>query len=206
MKSLLGLGSGGAITAIWQKIPAFIKVPAIFGAGVLAASELTVDVNHALQSAKLFIGQAAQSEAQAVDPATTRAAMRAGAPVTGAEALLETQVDQGDADAQQKQALASAATESIDDIRSKDANGLKLTTTESFRLKDFEIKEQELRAKKAEADGAEAEALIKKAQASSAQSTAQMSNAVANDVIQMYAPGKGASPDVGRAISRALGQ
>ena len=200
------LGSGGAITAIWQKIPAYVKVPAIFGAGVLAASELTVDVNHALQSAKLFLGQAAQSEAQAVDPATTRAAMRAGAPVTGAAALLETQVDQGDADAQQKQALATAATEGIDDIRAKDENGLKLTTTESFRLKEFEIKEQELRAKKAEADRIEAEALIKKAEASSAQATAQMNNTVANEVIRLYGPEKGASPDVGRLISRALGQ
>ena len=65
------------------------------------------------------MGQAAQSEAQAVDPAKTRAAMRTGAPVTGAEALLATQVDQSDADAQQKQALATAATESIDDIRAK---------------------------------------------------------------------------------------
>ena len=84
MKSILGLGTGGAISAIWEKIPGYVKVPAIFGIGVLAASELTIDANHALQSARIFLGQAAQSEAQAVDPAKTRAAMRTGAPVTGA--------------------------------------------------------------------------------------------------------------------------
>ena len=65
MKSLLGLGSGGAISAIWEKIPAYVKIPVVFGLGILAASELTIDANHALQSARIFLGQAAQSEAQA---------------------------------------------------------------------------------------------------------------------------------------------
>jgi hypothetical protein len=191
MKSLLGLGAGGAISGIWQKIPAYVKIPVIFGAGVLAASELTIDANHALQSARIFLGQAAQSEAQAVDPAKTRAAMRSGAPVTGAEALLATQVDQGDADAQQKQALAVAATESIDDIRAKAARHQTLTTTESFRLKEYEIKEQELRAKKAEAQRMEAEARIKEAEASAALAIAERDKALSNEIVRMYGPEQG---------------
>lgn len=191
MKSLLGLGSGGAISAIWEKIPAYVKIPVIFGLGVLAASELTIDANHALQSAKIFLGQAAQGEAQAVDPAKTRAAMRTGAPVTGAEALLATQVDQGDADAQQKQALALAATESIDDIRAKHAKGLKLTTTESFRLKEYEIKIQELRAKTAEAQRIEAEARIKDAEATAAMANAERDKAISNEIVRLYGPEKG---------------
>ena len=191
MKSLLGLGSGGAISAIWGKIPAYVKIPVVFGLGVLAASELTIDANHALQSARIFLGQAAQSEAQAVDPAKTRAAMRTGAPVTGAEALLATQVDQSDADAQQKQALATAATESIDDIRAKSLRGLKLTTTESFRLKEFEIKEQELRAKKAEAQRIEAEARIKEAEATAALAIAERDKALSNEIGRMYGPEQG---------------
>ena len=182
MKSLLGLGSGGAISAIWGKIPAYVKIPVVFGLGVLAASELTIDANHALQSARIFLGQAAQSEAQAVDPAKTRAAMRTGAPVTGAEALLATQVDQSDADAQQKQALATAATESIDDIRAKAKRGLKLTTTESFRLKEYEIKEQELRAKTAEALKIEAEAQTAAALAAQAEAKARAERIIAESV------------------------
>ncbi len=191
MKSLLGLGSGGAISSLWEKIPAYVKIPLIFGAGVLAASELTIDANHALQSAKIFLGQAAQSAAQAVDPAKTRAAMRTGAPVTGAEALLATQVDQGDADAMQKQALATAATESIDDVRAKSAKHIKLTTTESFRLKEFEIKEQELRAKKAEAQRIEAEARIKDAEATAAMANAERDKAISNEIVRMYGPEQG---------------
>jgi len=105
MKSLPGLGSGVVVATLWLRIPAYVKIPAIFGAGVLAASELTIDVNHALQSAKIFLCRAVQSEARAADPAKTRAAMKAGVPVTGAEALLATQVDQGDADAQQSRRL-----------------------------------------------------------------------------------------------------
>ena len=184
MKSLLGLGSGGAISAIWGKIPAYVKIPVIFGLGVLAASELTIDANHALQSARIFLGQAAQSEAQAVDPAKTRAAMRTGGPepVTGAEALLATQVDQGDADAQQKQALAVAATESIDDIRAKAAKHIKLTTTESFRLKEYEIKEQELRAKTAEAQKIEADSRIAAALAAQAEAKARAERIIAESV------------------------
>ena len=191
MKSILGLGAGGAISAIWEKIPAYVKVPAIFGAGILAASELTIDANHALQSARIFLGQAAQSAAQAVDPAKTRAAMRTGAPVTGAEELLATQVDQGDADAQQKQALATAATESIEDIRAKAAKHIKLTTTESFRLKEFEIKEQELRVKKAEAQRTEAEARIKEAEATAAYAIAERDKALSNEIVRMYGPEQG---------------
>jgi hypothetical protein len=201
MKSLLGLGSGGAISAIWEKIPGYVKIPAIFGVGVLAASELTIDANHALQSARIFLGQAAQSEAQAVDPAKTRAAMRTGAPVTGAEALLATQVDQGDADAQQKQALAVAATESIDDIRAKAKRGLKLTTTESFRLKEYEIKEQELRAKTAEAQRTEAEARIKEAEASAALAIAERDKAIAHEIVRIYGPEHG-SVDLRRIMGK----
>ena len=194
MKSLLGLGAGGAISALWEKIPAYVKIPAIFGAGVLAASELTIDANHALQSAKMFLGQAAQSEAQAVDPMKTRAAMRTGAPVTGAEALLATQVDQGDADAQQKQALAAAATESIEDIRAKSAKHLTLTTTESFRLMEYQIKEQELRAKKAEAERTEAEARIKEAEATAAMAKAEKDKAISAEAVRML--GSNSQPDV----------
>ena len=201
MKSLLGLGSGGAISAIWEKIPAYVKIPVIFGAGVLAASELTIDANRALQSARLFLGQAAQSEAQAVDPAKTRAAMRTGAPVTGAEALLATQIDQNDADAQQKQALAVAATESIDDIRTKAKRGLKLTTTESFRLKEYEIKEQELRAKKAEAQRIEAEARIKEAEATAAMAIAERDKALSNEIVRLYGPERG-SVDLRRFMGK----
>ena len=200
MKSILGLGAGGAISAIWEKIPAYVKVPAIFGAGILAASELTIDANHALQSARIFLGQAAQSAAQAVDPAKTRAAMRTGAPVTGAEALLATQVDQGDADAQQKQALATAATESIEDIRAKAAKHIKLTTTESVRLKEFEIKEQELRVKKAEAQRTEAEARIKDAEATAAMANAERDKAISNEIVRIY------GPNDGRTMQRFMGK
>ncbi len=201
MKSLLGLGAGGAISALWEKIPAYVKIPAIFGAGILAASELTIDANHALQSARIFLGQAAQSEAQAVDPIKTRAAMRTGAPVTGAEAVLATQVDQGDADAQQKQALSAAATESIEDIRAKLARGVTLTTTESFRLKEYEIKEQELRAKKAEADRIEAEARIREAEATSAMAKAERDKVISNEIVRTYGP-ENRSPDLGRFFGR----
>jgi hypothetical protein len=188
MKTVSGLFGGGTIIGVWEKIPAIIKYPLVFGIAVVGVAELNIDVNHALRSTQIFGGQGAQGEAQMIDPVKTRADMKAGTPVTGASALLATQVDQGDADAQQKQALARAATESIDDIRDKHVKGRTLTTTESFRLKEYEIKEQELRAKKAEADRIEAEARIKQAEATAAMANAERDKAISGEIVRMYGP------------------
>jgi TolA-binding protein len=166
MKSLLGLGTGGAVVAIWEKLPWFVRYPLVGGLMMVGAAELNIDVNHALRAPQIYGGEAAKGDAQVVDPAKTLASMKTGAPVTGAAALLATQVGVGDADARQKGAVATAASESIEDIRAKIAKGQKPTTSELLQLREVEIKEQELREKTAEAR-------IKEAQASAADATAQ---------------------------------
>jgi len=158
MKTLISLAGGGSVLNIWKRIPASVKVPAIFGLGVLAAAELNIDANHSWFSNRIFGGQAAQGEAQVVDPAATRKAIAAGQPVTGAEATLAAQYQGLDADAKQKAAYADAANESEDEILAKKAAGRRLTTTEELRL-------AEIRAKRAEAEKQEAEAAIAKARA-----------------------------------------
>jgi len=158
MKSLISLAGGGSVVNLWRRIPAIVKVPVIFGAGVLAAAELNIDANHAWFSNRIFGGQAAQGEAQVVDPVATRKAIQAGQPVTGAEATLAAQYQGLDADAKQKAAYADASTESEDEILAKKAAGRRLTTTEELRL-------AEIRAKRAEAEKQEAEAAIAKARA-----------------------------------------
>ena len=109
MKSLISLAGGGSLVNLWRRIPAIVKVPVIFGAGVLAAAELNIDANHAWFSNRIFGGQAAQGEAQMVDPADTRKAVAEGKHVSGAERMIEVQVSAGDADARTKTVYANAA-------------------------------------------------------------------------------------------------
>jgi hypothetical protein len=167
MKSLLGLGSGGAFTSFWEKLPALVRYPVIFGLGIYSAAELGIDFNHALNAPQIFGGQAAQGDAQIANPLKTRDDMKAGLPVTGAAALVATQVGVGNADALQKGAIATAASESVEDIRAKIAKGQKPTTSEVLALREVEIKEAELRTKTAEAKIKEAESSAAAAKANS---------------------------------------
>ena len=175
MKSLISLAGGGSLVNLWRRIPAIVKVPVIFGAGVLAAAELNIDANHAWFSNRIFGGQAAQGEAQMVDPADTRKAVAEGKHVSGAERMIEVQVSAGDADARTKTVYADAALESETELLGKKKRGERMTSTEELRLKELQLKEQELRRATAEAD-------TKVAQATAAQSGADMTNYV-NGVI-----------------------
>ena len=139
---------------------------------MVGAAELNIDVNHAIQSVKIFGGQGAQGEAQMIDPIKTRADMRAGMPVTGAAALVATQVDQGDAEARTKQADALAANEGIDDILAKQARRQKLTTTEELRLKDYQLKVRELQLKEKEIALREYDVKIRGAESTAAEAKA----------------------------------
>lgn len=169
MKSFVNLGAGGAFVAILKSIPAFVKVPVIAGAVMLAAIELNKDANKSWFSGHIFGGQAADGEAKSADPVDARNAMNAGKKVSGAERLVTVQYEAGDADARQKEATADAALESEQEILDKKAKGAKLTSTEELRLKEMEIKRQELaiktaeaRLKTAEATNAEQEAAVQK--------------------------------------------
>ena len=151
MKTVSGMFGGGALIALWEKLPWFVRYPLVGGLMTLGASELNIDVNHALRAPQIFGGQAAQGEAQMVDPTKTRADQKAGIPVSGARALLETQVHQGDAEARQKGAVADAATESIEQIRAKQKAGKFLNSTEQLRLIEYDTKLAELERTRAEA-------------------------------------------------------
>ncbi len=171
MKSLLSLAGGGSLVNLWKQIPAIVKIPVIFGAGVLASSELNIDANHAWFSSRIFGGQAAQGQAQIVDPADTRKAVLAGKPVSGAERMIEVQVEAGDADARTKTVYADAALESEAELRGKRARRERMTSTETLRLNELDLKAQEVRRATAEAD-------IKAAEATAAKSNADAANYV----------------------------
>ncbi|MHB8270222.1 hypothetical protein [Bradyrhizobium sp.] len=177
MRSLIQLFSnGGAVANIWQRAPLLIKAPVVVGLVLLAGAELTRDVNQALRSGRVTEGEAVKADAQAADPNKTRADVAAGKPVSGAERTIAAQVAGLDADAQQKQAVADAATESEDELLEKARRGLKLSSTEKLRLRELQLKEKELAIKEQELTARGAEAHIKTAEATAADSKAAVEN------------------------------
>ena len=154
MKTLLGLMGGGAIVTVWRLIPAIVKVPAIFGAGMLAAADLNKDINESWVSGRIFGGQAAEGDAKVTDPGKTLKQYRAGLPVPGAAAAVGVEIAGKNADALQKQAYADAAAESEDEILAKLKAGLRITTTEQLRLIELQSARQDYLTKKANAEKA----------------------------------------------------
>jgi hypothetical protein len=173
MKTVVQFASGGAGLAIWRRLPRWVRFPIVFGLGVAAAAELNLDVNRALLAPQIFGGKAVEGQAQMGDPTQTRRDMAAGKPVTGADALVATQVDEGAADAKSKEAKADAATESAAEIEAKAKRGERLTVVERARWLDVQIARQDVVTKQAEARAKDADAHIKEAQASAAAAQAK---------------------------------
>jgi hypothetical protein len=192
MKTVSQLAGGGAILPIWRRIPWLVRFPFVFGLGVVAASELNIDLNRSLRSLPIFGGKAAEGQAQIDDPTRTRKDMAARKPVTGADALVATQVDEGDADAKSKQAKAGAATESADEIEAKEKRGEKLTVVERMQWLDVQIAQQDVVIKQAEARTKAAEAQIKEAEASAAQAKADIVTAKVTQRVMSEDPAQAA--------------
>jgi hypothetical protein len=66
------------------------------------------------------------------------------------------------AEAEAKQAEATAANATIEDIRNRRANGQNVSAAEAIKLKDYEVKEQEARKLEAEATLKEYEVFVNK--------------------------------------------
>lgn len=173
MKTVAQMAGGGAILPIWRRIPWWVRFPLVFGIGVYAAAELNLDLNRSLRSAQIFGGKAAEGQAQIDDPTQTRKQMAAHKPVSGADALVATQVDEGAAEAKSKQAKAGAATESAADIEDKVKRGERLTVVERLQWLDVQIARQDVVIKQAESRGKAAEADIKEAEATAAAAQAK---------------------------------
>lgn len=199
MKTASQLAGGGAVLPIWRRIPWWVRFPTVFGLGLFAAAELNLDLNHALFAPQIFGGKAAEGQAQMDDPTRTRKDMAARKPVTGADALVATQVDEGAADAKSSQAKAGAATESADDIEAKEKRGEKLTVVERMQWLDVQIARQDVVIRHAESRAKAAEAQIKEAEASAAAAQAKA------DIVSSKVTARVMSEDPAKAAADLMG-
>ena len=173
MRSILMASGGAAVAgALWVKLPNWAKVVSVAGLVTLGTLELNKDANESWFSSAIFGGQAAEGEAKTVDPLKTEADAAAGKPVSGAARMMAKQVEATGADAQQKQAIADASTESIEEIARKKHSGKKpLTSTEALRLEEY----KKLRS---EAESAEAQSTAARAQAQADKQSAEIASRI----------------------------
>jgi hypothetical protein len=166
MKSVIQLMSGGA-AVVWKGTPTIIKVPFVFGIGILATAELTREVNEAWRSSRIFEGNAVQSDAQASNPINTLADLKAGKPTTAASANIAAQYQGLAADARTKTAEADAATQGEATLRAKDAQG-GASSAEQLRLRDLDLKARDIDLRERDIELREAEIAEKSAIAAAA--------------------------------------
>src|SRR5271168_2223055 len=172
MRSILMASGGAAVAgALWVKLPNWAKVVSVAGLVTLGTLELNKDANESWFSSAIFGGQAAEGEAKTVDPLKTEADAAAGKPVSGSARMMAKQVEGLGAEAIQKQAVADAAAESIEEIAQKKALGRKLTATESLRLEEY----KKLRS---EAETAEAQSTAARAQAKAEKQSAEIASRI----------------------------
>ena len=162
MRSLIPLAAAGGAGMFFQALPRWVKIPAVVGLVALAAIEITKDGSEAFNAAAIFGGQGEEGAAKMADPLKTEADAAAGKPVSGAARMMAKQVEATGADAQQKQAVADASTESIEEIARKKLSGKKLTSTEALRLEEYKKLRGEAEVQDAQSTAARAQALAEK--------------------------------------------
>ena len=157
MKTLIGLGAGGAALAYWRSLPPIAKVPVVFGLGMLAASELNTDLNQSWFSSQIFAGQGADGAAKVANPVATLKAIDAGQPVTTAAATAAAQYSGLRAEATQKEAAADAAIANpVATLKAIDA-GQPVTTAAATAAAQYSGLRAEAAQKEAAADAANAD-------------------------------------------------
>jgi hypothetical protein len=154
------VAAGGAAGMFFSALPRAVKIVAVPAIVLVGVIELTKDANESWFSAAIFGGQGEQGAAQMVDPKIVLADSAAGREVSGAKRTVAAQWQGLNADAIQKQVVADAASEPIEEIARKKVSGQKLTSTESLRLEEYKkmASEAEIAAAQATAARAEAEA------------------------------------------------
>jgi hypothetical protein len=149
MRSIIMLAGGGVAGIIWPKLPLVAKAGIAVGLISLTAIELNKDYWESFYSSAVSGGQAAQGDAQTVDLRAVRRDMDdKKKPVSGAAETATVNFEEHSAAAQERQAIADAASESEETLLAKVKHHKPLTSAENLRV-------SEIRQRRAEATTAE---------------------------------------------------
>jgi hypothetical protein len=149
MRSIIMLAGGGVAAMVWPKLPLVAKAGLVVGLVSLAAIELNKDYFESYNASSVTGGQAAQGDAQTVDLRAVRRDMDdKKKPVSGAAETATVTFEEHSAAAQERQAIADAASESEETLLAKVKHHKPLTSAENLRV-------SEIRQRRAEAQTAE---------------------------------------------------
>jgi hypothetical protein len=145
--------AGAAVAAVvYPKLPMLAKVGIAGGLICLSAIELNKDYWESFYSSAVSGGQAAQGDAQTVDLRAVRRDMDdKKKPVSGAAETAAVTFEEHSAAAQERQAIADAASESEETLLAKVKHHKPLTSAENLRVSEIRTRRAEARSKEVEA-------------------------------------------------------
>jgi hypothetical protein len=144
---LTGLG-GAVLVTIYPRLPFVAKAALVVGVTSLAAIELNKDYCESFYASAVHGGAAAEGDAKTADLKAALHDLAENKPVPGATATAAANLAEHSAAAQERQAIADAATQSENELLAKLKRHVKLTAAENLRL-------SEIRQRRAEATTAE---------------------------------------------------
>lgn len=144
---LTGIG-GAVLVTLWPKLPLVAKAALIVGVISITAIEMNKDYWDSYYASAVHGGAASEGDSKTADLKTALRDLADNKPVPGATATAAVNLAEHSAAAQERQAVADAASESEETLLAKLKRHVKLTSAENLRL-------SEIRQRRAEATTAE---------------------------------------------------
>jgi hypothetical protein len=137
MRSVMMMLGGGIGVMVWPKLPLVAKVGITVGVISLAAVELNKDYWESFYSSAVHSGAAAEGDSKTANLKAAQRDLAENKPVAGATATAAVNLAEHSATAQERQAVADAASESEESLLAKLQHHKRLSAAENLRLSEI---------------------------------------------------------------------
>ena len=148
MRTVLMMLGGGVGVMVWPKLPLVAKAGLVAGAIGVAGIEMNKDYWESFYASNTTAGTAAEGNSKTANLKDAQRDLADHKPVAGATATAAVNLAEHSAAAQERQAIADAASESEETLLAKVKHHKPLTSAENLRV-------SEIRQRRAEAQTAE---------------------------------------------------
>jgi hypothetical protein len=148
MQTVAMLAGGGLAMAVYPKLPAVLKAAIIIALIVVSAIEMNKTYWESFYASNTAAGAASEGDSKTADLKAAQRDLAENKPVAGAVAGAAVNLAEHSAAAQERQAVADAASESEETLLAKVKHHKPLTSAENLRV-------SEIRQRRAEAQTAE---------------------------------------------------
>jgi hypothetical protein len=148
MQTVAMLAGGGLAMAVYPKLPAVLKAAIIIGLIVVSAIEMNKTYWESFYASNTAAGAASEGDSKTANLKAAQRDLAEDKPVAGAVATAAVNLAEHSAAAQERQAIADAASESEETLLAKVKHHKPLSSAENLRV-------SEIRQRRAEATTAE---------------------------------------------------